>query len=43
MAHPDVLFALRVLLPDVQIDTRAAGTDGQVTAGLTGDDPHGPH
>ncbi|MGW1204283.1 methyltransferase domain-containing protein [Streptomyces cyaneofuscatus] len=35
LAHPDVLFALRVLLPDVQIDTRAAGTDGQATAWLS--------
>ncbi|MFJ5735755.1 methyltransferase domain-containing protein [Streptomyces microflavus] len=35
LAHPDVLFALRVLLPDVQIDTRAAEADGQITAWLS--------
>ncbi|MET9928913.1 MULTISPECIES: methyltransferase domain-containing protein [unclassified Streptomyces] len=35
LSHPDVLFALRVLLPDVRIDIRAAGTDAQATAWLS--------
>ncbi|MEW2068785.1 methyltransferase domain-containing protein [Streptomyces sp. NPDC007346] len=35
LSHPDVLFALRVLLPDVQVDTRAAGADGRAAAWLS--------
>ncbi|MEV7058442.1 methyltransferase domain-containing protein [Streptomyces microflavus] len=35
LSHPDVLFALRVLLPDVHIDTQVAATDGQMTAWLS--------
>ncbi|MFF0056067.1 methyltransferase domain-containing protein [Streptomyces microflavus] len=35
LSHPDVLFALRVLLPDVHIDTQVGGTDGKMTAWLS--------
>ncbi|MFE2291887.1 methyltransferase domain-containing protein [Streptomyces sp. NPDC059452] len=38
LSHPDVLFALRVLLPDVQIDTRTdtgTGTDTQAAAWIS--------